>query len=121
MDFFNKVSDTVIRAGKTVGQKTKDVTGVTKLSYDVHTKEEALHDRFAALGERYYEARKGEADPDEEPAFDEITALKEEISDLKGQIRALKGVDVCPKCGAEVPKDAKYCPDCGAELTPFAE
>ena len=39
MEFFDKLSETIVSAGKDVGQKAKDVSGIAKLKMDIRSKE----------------------------------------------------------------------------------
>ena len=69
------------------------------------------------LGKKYFEEH---TDSKEE----EVEALKEIAADLehlKDQLAGLKGGDVCPNCGAVVPKGSKFCNTCGTKLTIFEE
>ena len=40
MEFFDKLSETIVSAGKDVGQKAKDVSGIAKLKMDIRSKED---------------------------------------------------------------------------------
>ena len=42
MAFFDKLSETLTNASKDVGQKAKDLSGVAKLTMDIHTKEDQV-------------------------------------------------------------------------------
>ena len=39
MEFFDKLSETIVSAGKDVGQKAKDVSGIAKLKMDIRRKD----------------------------------------------------------------------------------
>lgn len=40
MEFFDKLSETIVSAGKDVGQKAKDVSEIAKLKMDIRSKED---------------------------------------------------------------------------------
>ena len=40
MEFFDKLSETIVSACKDVGQKAKDVYGIAKLKMDIRSKED---------------------------------------------------------------------------------
>lgn len=56
MDFFDHLNDTVVNVGKEVGQKAKDVTGVTKLRCQLSKKQNDLGKKYMALGKEVYKA-----------------------------------------------------------------
>ena len=43
-----------------------------------------------------------------------IDAYAKEIEDMNTEMRALKNLRLCKKCGAEIALSAKFCPSCGA-------
>ena len=54
MEFFDKLSETIVSAGKDVGQKAKDVSGIAKLKMDIRSKEDFVEKQYAELGKAYY-------------------------------------------------------------------
>ena len=60
MEFFDKLSETIVSAGKDVGQKAKDVSGIAKLKMDIRSKEDFVEKQYAELGKAYYEKHKDE-------------------------------------------------------------
>ena len=46
MEFFDKLSETIVSAGKDVGQKAKDVSGIAKLKMDIRSKEDFVRNLF---------------------------------------------------------------------------
>ena len=49
MEFFDKLSETIESAGKDVGQKAKDVSGIAKLKMDIRSKEDFVEKQYANL------------------------------------------------------------------------
>ena len=115
MAFFDKLSETLTNASKDVSQKAKDLSGVAKLTMDIHTKEDQLQKLYAQIGKLYFEAHK-----DDEPAeYEQMSQIKEMITvieDMKKDLMELKGAKVCPRCGQEVKTADVYCKSCGAKL-----
>ena len=109
MEFFDQVSDTLISTGKMVGEKAKDIADVTKLSYQIRALEQEIHEKYQELGKVLYEANEaGEELPDESDVFEVIREKKEEVDELRAQIKIIKGVEICPFCGPEIVKNAAY-------------
>jgi hypothetical protein len=53
-------------AGKDVGQKAKDVSGIAKLKMDIRSKEDFVEKQYAELGKAYYEKHKDEENAETE-------------------------------------------------------
>ncbi|MBO5154069.1 MAG: zinc ribbon domain-containing protein [Eubacterium sp.] len=115
MAFFDKLSETLTNASKDVSQKAKDLSGVAKLTMDIHTKEDQVQKLYAQIGKLYFDEHK-----DEEPAaYEQMPQIKETltvIEDMKKELMELKGAKVCPRCGQEVKAADAYCKNCGAKM-----
>ena len=120
MDLFDKLSDTIVSAGKEVSQKAKGMTDVAKLQYEIKTKEDFVNTKYRELGEQYYMAHKDDEDLENE-AFEEIEIALQRIQDIKEEIMDLKGAKACPKCGAKVAENASFCSVCGAKVNDMFE
>ena len=115
MAFFDKLSETLTNASKDVSQKAKDLSGVAKLTMDIHTKEDQVQKLYAQIGKLYFEEHKD----DESAAYEQMTQIKETlavIEDMKKDLMELKGAKVCPRCGQEVKTADAYCKSCGAKI-----
>ena len=81
MEFFDKLGDTLLNAGKDVTQKAKDVSGIAKLKLDIRSKEDFIKSQYTELGKIYYEKNKG-ADVPEKEQFERIEEALEEIEKI---------------------------------------
>ena len=115
MAFFDKLSETLTNASKDVSQKAKDLSGVAKLTMDIHTKEDQLQKMYAQIGKLYFEAHKDD-ETAEYAQMPQIKAVLATIEDMKKELSELKGTKVCPRCGQEVKVADVYCKSCGAKL-----
>ncbi len=115
MGFFDKLGDSIVSVSKDVGQKAKDVSGITKLKLDIRMKQDYLKEQYAYLGKAYYEAHKNE-DVSEKHRFEKISEALDEINRMELQILELKKARKCPNCGTEVSDTAEFCSNCGAKL-----
>lgn len=121
MDFFNELGSKLSMTGKTVADKAKDLTEITRLNAKVVSEESKLNKAYAEIGKLYYAECRGEmADAYAEAAETIRTALAE-IASAKEQINVLKGVRTCAQCGREMGKNDLYCGSCGAKNEPAAE
>ena len=62
MDFFDRMGEKLVIAGKDVTQKAKDLSGTAKLNFDIKAKEDFIEKQYAQIGKLYYEDHKEEAD-----------------------------------------------------------
>ena len=60
MDFFDRMGEKLVIAGKDVTQKAKDLSGTAKLNFDIKAKEDFIEKQYAQIGKLYYEDHKEE-------------------------------------------------------------
>ena len=87
MDFFDRMGEKLVTAGKDVTQKAKDLSGTAKLNFDIKAKEDFIEKQYAQIGKLYYEDHKEEADG----AYGQLTM----VLPKKGLIVAVQ----CPESG----------------------
>ena len=127
MEFFDKLSETIVSAGKDVGQKAKDVSEIAKLKMDIRSKEDFVEKQYAELGKAYYEKHKneesaeGEEKTPEQEHFLLITEALGEIERMRAEVFKLQGAVECPKCGAKMPQGAAFCSSCGTRMDDIFE
>ena len=102
-------------------KQAKDLSEVAKLKLQIVEAEKAAEDAYAKLG-RLYAAAHG-SDCEEAFAAEMAAAVNAEqtIQTLKGQLHDAKGVAVCEKCGAEMPKPAAVEAEVVTEEAPVEE
>jgi ribosomal protein L40E len=121
MEFFDKIGEAVISAGKDVGQKARDVSGVAKLKLDIKSKQDYVQKQYAILGETYYQNHKDEEDSEYTEQFYLIKEALEEVERMKAEVLRMQGASACPKCGATMPEGAVFCSSCGTKLNDIYE
>ncbi|MBR6147652.1 MAG: zinc ribbon domain-containing protein [Lachnospiraceae bacterium] len=116
MDFFNKAKESITSAGKDLTQKATDAGGLAKVTLKLKELEREYNDRLKTMGEalytQHYEEIKSMC-PDMVEALDRNR--KEYEQDRKEQA-VLKGMRICPNCGAEQDKIAVRCTVCGINM-----
>lgn len=120
MEFFDKLGETLMTAGRDVSQKAKELSGAAKLNLDIKAKEDFVQKQYAEIGRQYYEAHKDDASTEFEQ-FASIREALESIEQMKKDLLELKGAKACLQCGAKMSEDAAFCSECGASLTPAEE
>ncbi len=116
MDFFNNLKKTVSDKSKDAVNKAKEIAEVTSLNSKINAQENLIEKHYNELGRYMYENREN---PDNSVITERnqmIDAAFEEITRLQGEIRRVKGVKVCPGCGAEVSSTAAFCATCGTAM-----
>lgn len=96
--------------------KSKEVAGITKLNVENGTLNQNLKNIYTEVGR--YVLEQGLLTEDETVAewASKAAALKADIEANEEKIRSLKNVNICPGCGAEVPKTSKFCSKCGTAI-----
>ncbi|MCM1577409.1 MAG: zinc-ribbon domain-containing protein [Ruminococcus sp.] len=114
---FEKIAETLSSTGKAVTEKTKQGSDIVKANIKIANEERALTDIYTEMGKLYYDNHK------DDPCCEAMSALCSRASEkiasveaLKAQVMALKGVNVCPNCGAEIPQENEFCGKCGAKI-----
>lgn len=120
MDFFDKLGDTLVNAGRDVSQKAKDLSGTAKLNMDIKSREDFIQKQYAEIGRLYYEAHRGEADAEFVQQMAIVTEAYDAIARMREEILKIKGARVCPNCGAPVEDTAGFCGKCGTALNHMA-
>lgn len=103
--------------GKTIDKKLNTLTQEIKKK---RTEEKELLDElselFAELGEKVYEAEKGNWKSAYYPLIIGIESKKEEIEALKKKNMADEQSSTCPSCGNAISAEALFCPSCGNKI-----
>ena len=120
MAFFEQLGKRITDAGQGVAQQTKNFADITRLNSAVSDKERKIAQLYQSIGQSYYERHSGDAEPQLQPAVEEIQALFAEIAQHKEEIKQIKGIVKCPHCGADVPLQAAFCNACGEKMVSAA-
>lgn len=120
MAFFEQLGKRITDAGQGVAQQTKNFADITRLNSAVSDKERKIAQLYQSIGQSYYERHSGDAEPQLQPAVEEIQALFAEIAQHKEEIKQIKGIVKCPHCGADVPFQAAFCNACGEKMVSAA-
>lgn len=116
MGFFDNLSDKISTGGAKVAEKAKDVTEIATLTATVEKEKVVLEKLYNEVGKKFFENYKEELRAKFPEEVGKMEASLKKIEDSKNAIKDKKGVAVCPACGKEVPKNAKFCPACGAKM-----
>lgn len=92
MDFFEKVGETVVTAGKDVADKAKNLAEIASLRSQINTCEEVIKKNYIEIGRLYYEQYKEAEYNDFVEQCSAIANAKDGVEALEKKIRDIKGV-----------------------------
>ncbi len=116
MGFFDDIGKKLSNVGQTVAQKGKDVVDTAKLNSAISDEQKKIEKAYEKIGRLYAERHADSPEPDFVEYLDEIKASENAIAECQQKLQDLKGVTVCPACGAEVGTDSMFCPNCGNRM-----
>ena len=116
MAILDDIKETLTKTTKSAVDKGKKLTDVTKLKSQKSSAKKELTQIYVELGKAYYEKYKDAPAEEDAENFEKISAAEEKIADIEAQIRAIKGITICPACGEENAVGKKFCGGCGAPL-----
>ena len=96
--------------------QAKNFTEQVKLRNQISEAQSTITDCYTQIGKQYAVAHSEDFDEAYAPMMAAIAGANRQIASLQEQLRDLKKVALCPKCGAEVAREAAFCSACGAEM-----
>ena len=96
--------------------QAKNFTEQVKLRNQISEAQSTITDCYTQIGKQYAAAHSEDFDEAYAPMMAAIAGANRQIASLQKQLRDLKEVALCPKCGAEVDREAAFCSACGAEM-----
>lgn len=71
---------------------------------------------YTAIGKSYYENHQDDLNAEEQQDIDVIKKIYAQIEQCQEQIKQIKGVTSCPKCGGKIAYGSVFCSKCGAQI-----
>lgn len=113
MGFFNEI-------GKKTSEATSKITKETKLKLKINENKNKITDIYEEIGKKVYEKHVREENISIKEELQEecskIDELSKEIEIARKEILKLNNKRQCPKCYAEIEKEAVFCSKCGQKL-----
>ncbi len=139
MEFIDKISAGLTNAGRTVSQSAKNFSDTNKLRNEISTEKRNIQQKYAEIGQLYYEKFNNDPGCDFFPEVDailtsmrHIEALEAEIQEVQNRRPELVTVPegrmgdpsirpsamVCMQCGQSYDDTSMtFCSNCGQKLT----
>ena len=96
----------------------EDTAKLEKLDAVICEEEKAIEKCYTELGKAYFEKYGENCEGSFQAYTASIKGAKAKIEDCKAQIKELKGIIACPKCGKDVNKTDTFCVGCGTRIAP---
>jgi Zn finger protein HypA/HybF involved in hydrogenase expression len=116
MAFFDDLSKKISQAGQSAVQKGKEVADLAKLNSLVSDEKKRINENYLQIGKIYVELHDSSHGADFDNLINAIHESESKIKEYQQQIKDIKGVVKCEKCGAEVASNAAFCSSCGAPM-----
>ncbi len=116
MDFFNNLGKTLSEKSRDAAKKAKDMADIVRINGQITAEEDKIAKAYQTIGKAYYEMNKQNEKDEFAGYFMEIEEAEAKVAQYKAEVQKLKGISVCPNCGAEVKMGTLYCATCGGKL-----
>lgn len=116
--FLDGIGKRLSDAGQGVARHTRNFTEVTRLNGAITEQQRQADALLRELGQACYDRHQNDPDYEYAAQIEGIRAAYAQIAQNQARIRQIKGVRVCPQCGAEVGPESAFCGGCGAKVEP---
>lgn len=115
MAFFEDLGKKVSQTSQDAIKKKKIMAETSKINSQISSEKRKITDNYNKIGEKYFELF-GDCADENLSGF--IAAIKEslqKIEEYEEQVKKLKGIECCEKCGADLKEGALFCTSCGTK------
>lgn len=116
MGFLDEMKGSLSNMGVGLTQKANDLSGSARISFQIREEEKKLQEKMIELGKVMFELHGEEAKRLCPELYHEIDDLRQTLENNKKELAICKGLQICPNCGAEQPKEALHCTVCGMNM-----
>ena len=115
---FENIGKKIVGVGKGVMRGTQNFSETVSLNAKIDECKKDLNNCYSQLGQAYYSRTTTDVPPEYQGIFDRIQMLNQTILQLQEQIKVIKGIRQCPRCGADVASNVMFCGNCGYSMPP---
>ena len=113
MAFFDDLSKKINDATSSAAQKSRDNSEISKLKAAVAEEETKVTNAYIQIGKLYCANHSEDIEECYAIFADVVKESEKKIAAMKAQIRQIRGVTACTKCGNELPNNVAFCSFCG--------
>ncbi len=98
--------------------KSKEMAEITRLNLEISSQEQKIKELYTSAGE-YLLNNPQLVDAQDETFLqkrESLAQLQEKIEQSRQALLDVRGISLCPGCGAEVNRSSRFCDRCGAEM-----
>lgn len=115
MSFLNNLGQKISDVSQTTIKKTKDLADTAKLNLNISEEERKIDTAYEQIGNGMWKTSR-RCRRRCKTWLDAIAVSEARIKECRESIHQMKGVAICPSCGASVDADAAFCSACGQKM-----
>ena len=116
MAFLDGIGKKISDAGQSTVKKTQDFANVSKLNSQIADEEKNQNRLYYQIGKLYFSKHQNDCEDEFVSLVRNVIDSEARIKDYRHEISVIKGIVICPKCGAENAVGAMFCTSCGADI-----
>ena len=116
MSFLDNLGQKINDVSQTTIKKTKNLADTAKLNLNISEEERKISTAYEQIGKWYATKHREDADAEVKTWMDAIASSEAKIKECREALHQMKGLVICPACGASVDEDAAFCSACGQKL-----
>ena len=116
MSLLDGIGKKIAQTSQNTAQKAKNMAETVKINGMISEEGKRIDNAFLQIGKTYYEVYGENPDQMFIGLLEEINEARERIALYEDQIRQIKGVTNCYRCGGEVAYNAPFCSGCGSPM-----
>ena len=113
---FEDITQKMVKLGKVTVEEVQKMNRIRQLNSKVSSEKKKINSLYLEMGKKLYNLYRDTPLEGFEPEIQTISEKMCMIDLLRDQVRAVKGIVLCPCCNTEVPAAGLSCPHCGAKL-----
>ena len=113
MAFLDELSKKINGVTASAAQKTKEMSEISRLNSAMNEEEAKINNAYFQIGRLYCANHSEDYEEGFEIFINVVKESENKIKDIKAQIREIKGIVTCTKCGQDIPSNVAFCSFCG--------
>ncbi len=116
MAFFDELNRKMSEAGLSAAQRSRDASDISRLNNAIAEEERKINNNYFQIGKLYVALHAHDFEDDFAGLVSGVKESEEKIAECRQQIKAVKGIVTCEKCGTDVANTMAFCSACGAQM-----
>lgn len=113
---FEEISNKMKKFSRDTVAEVQKLNEVRQLNSKVNDEKKRMSNLYTEMGKKLYDLYKESPLEGFEAEFGALDEMNNKIGLLQDQVRAVKGVVLCPSCNMEVSVEEKFCSNCGYKM-----